>query len=563
MYLTNQSPQTIIGRIREFFGNLGSRPAVRQHASITINTCANSEEAVKDKFDEDVESLETSSGSSTWGKLSKLHFNKRGDIETSRGFTGLWKGRTDNVLDALVRIAGSQVVFFLMWAILIIWVVIGIVYSAPFNWQVMMQDGQSIQCYLWDTLLMRQQLMSAHEQIHVCGTLRSRIAGYKRVFQLYAPEKDTEVKESHKSFEMEPDQSTISGEIPAKSWYDKLSSCFSRLLGSLPVMIIFWLGIFVWISCNTKPLPTGNSPPFTGETSGSNPRLAKFSDNWQMYINTATAICLLVSTVFLQNIRARHDKYLVKFLHGIFSMDEKIDYQLRNYYNDFETPSPEVIIFSEDRSSGEKLIDWYADVIGTGTGVVVAVVVFTVWLGIGTPMGWSDDWWIIIGAYTGLIGFLDGFVIRQVYFRIVDHEEINYKKVARDDAEIFDMLGIHCPDEFSGLHIPKRKNSIDYKFSSFINTICSSQWSVLVSVLTILGLIIIASGLRWSTTGQLICNIPTMVIDAFFMIVLLQAHNWADQQRRIEITALFMRRRHLLAYVEEMYEKNANSDVKS
>lgn len=550
-----------MGRIKEFFGNPGSRPDVEQQAPITINTCANSEEAVKDKFDEDVVSLETDSESNTEGKLSKLHFNKRGDIETSRGFTGLWKGRTDNVLDVLVRIAGSQAVFFLMWAILITWVVIGIVYSAPFNWQVVMQDGQSIQSYLWDTLLMRQQLMSAHEQVHVCGTLRSRIAGYKRLFQQHAPEKDTEVKESHKSFEMESDQSTISGELPAESWYDKLSSCFSRLLGSLPVMIIFWLGIFVWIGCGAKPLPTGNSPPFTGETSGSNPRLAKFSDDWQMYINTATAICLLVSTVFLQNIRARHDKYLVKFLHGIFSMDEKIDYQLRNYYNDFETPNPVITIYSKKRSSGEELIDWYADVIGTGIGVVVAVVVFAVWLGIGTPMGWSDDWWLIIGTYTGLIGFLDGFVIRQVYFRIVGHEEINYKVVAQDDAEIFDMLGIHCPDEFSGLHIPKRKNSIDYKISSFINTICSSQWSVLVSVLTILGLIIIASGLRWSTTGQLICNTPTMIIEAFFMIVLLQAHNWADQQRRIEVTALFMRRRYLLAYVEEVYEKNGNSDV--
>ena len=127
-----------MGRIKEFFGNPGSRPDVEQQAPITINTCTNSEGAVKDKFEEDVVSLETGSESNTEGKLSKLHFNKRGDIETSRGFTGLWKGRTDNVLDVLVRIAGSQVVFFLMWAILIVWVVIGIVYSAPFNWQVVM-----------------------------------------------------------------------------------------------------------------------------------------------------------------------------------------------------------------------------------------------------------------------------------------------------------------------------------------------------------------------------------------------------------------------------------------
>ena len=77
-----------------------------------------------------------------------------------------------------------------------------------------------------------------------------------------------------------------------------------------------------------------------------------------------------------------------------------------------------------------------------------------------------------------------------------------------------------------------------------------TQWSVLVSVLIIIGLICASSGMRWSTTGQLIANTPTMIIEEFFLIVLIQAHNWADQQRRVEVSALLARRHILLAYID-------------
>lgn len=197
------------------------------------------------------------------------------------------------------------------------------------------------------------------------------------------------------------------------------------------------------------------------------------------------------------------------------------------------------------------MIDWYADIIGTGIGVLIGVAVFATWIGIGSPMKWDDNWWLIIGTYTGLIGFLDGFVLREVYFRIVQHEEKNYSDVAKEDLELFQELGIECPEEFSGK--APEINIIGYRTSQYINRICSTPWSVLVSVIIIIGLICIASGLRWSTTGQLIANTPTMIIEEFFLLVLLQAHNWADRQRRVEVTALYARRRILLSYVEKRF----------
>lgn len=348
--------------------------------------------------------------------------------------------------------------------------------------------------------------------------------------------KDNMINKDNKTkvYSIPIDQDAISGALPIENWYDRMSTAFSWMIGSVPAMILFWICIFVWIGCGAVPQD--------GET---------FSDNWQMEINTAVAVSLLISSFFLQNIRARHDLFTSQFLLKIHAMDAKIDLILRTANNDFTTENPVVTVDPPKRTKAEHLIDWYADVVGTGIGLVVAICVFAVWAGIGSPLHWSDDWWLIIGTYTGLVGFLDGFVIRQVYFRIINHEEDNFEFLAEEDRQLFQMLSIDCPEEY--LSVPVHKRTLNYKVSEFVNLCCSTQWSVLVSVLIIIGLICAASGMLWSTTGQLIANTPTMIIEEFFMIVLIQAHNWADEQRRIEISGLFARRHILLNYVQHRY----------
>ncbi|CAI4049040.1 hypothetical protein SKDZ_13G4460 [Saccharomyces kudriavzevii ZP591] len=545
-----------MGRIAKFLGNPGARPDVH-HRAPTVD-CNQFEEFgdSKDDKNNDMVKVISNSDESTDDELCNVDLSASGAIYTSKGFTGLSKGFTDKSLDFLVRVAGSQVVFFIVWVIVIIWVVIGIVYNAPFNWQVVMQDGQSIQSYVWDTLLMRQQLMSTHEQILVCGRLRSRLSSFKNYLTRSSPKEgkkeDCAVETNEiNSIGEHMDPVVVSGELPVENWYDRLSNLASECMGSITAMVIFWIGIFVWIGCGAIPKNAGNTPPYTGETSGSNPRMKKFSDDWQMYINTAVAVSILICSTFLQNLRARHDDFIGKFLIRIFDMDEKIDYHIRKHFNDFHTPHPIVTVKSHKRSTARKMIDWYADIIGTGVGVAIGVGVFAAWIGIGAPLKWNDNWWLIIGTYTGLVGFLDGFVLREVYFRIVSHEEENYSEVAREDLELFEELGLECPEEFTG-KAPER-NSLSYRISEYINKICSNQWSVLASILIIIGLICVASGLRWSTTGQLIANTPTMIIEEFFLLVLLQAHNWADRQRRVEVSALFARRRILLAYVQKRF----------
>ncbi|CCD23280.1 Fet4p NDAI_0B02450 [Naumovozyma dairenensis CBS 421] len=619
-----------MGRILAFFGNPGQRPTIHHRAPLPIShECGSDldhvctveegeeEEVItiidengekKETLKQDLRAISSNSDQSTAVELSDMNIESDGSIITSHGFTGLNKGYTDKVLDILVDFAGGQIVFCCVWIILIIWIVIGIVYNGSYVWQVVMQDGQSIQCYIWDTLLMRQQLTSTHEQVLVCCQLRSRMSTFKdfltRTLNVhnhdkddtnnniplscsassitsnncnesndkttqdkskinedneYCQEKNAETPEnslpesSDAIINPEMDMKTIAGELPIENWYDRFSSISSNIIGSVPCMILFWLGIIVWIICGVIPKDAGNSPPYTGRTTGSNPKLKKFSDAWQMYINTAVAVSLLICTTFLQNIRARHDKFIAKFLVNTFEIDDKIDIRLRTYFKDFRLANPVITVPPGKRTWGEKCIDWYADIIGTGIGVMLAIAFFGVWIGIGSPLHWDDNWWLIIGTYTGLVGFLDGYVIRQVYFRIIEHEEENYSKVAEQDLELFQVLGIDCPEEFTGKPQGNVTKTLNYKISSFVNRICSDQLSVLASILIIIGLICVSSGLRWSTTGQLIANTPTMIIEEFFLIVLLQAHNWADQQRRVEVSALLARRQILLAYVENHF----------
>lgn len=54
----------------------------------------------------------------------------------------------------------------------------------------------------------------------------------------------------------------------------------------------------------------------------------------------------------------------------------------------------------------------YAALMGSGYGFVLSGILFIVWVVIGKPMGYSDDWWLIIGTTTGVIGTFNAAVLR-------------------------------------------------------------------------------------------------------------------------------------------------------
>ncbi len=433
----------------------------------------------------------------------------------------------DVMLVFFVRWAGTITMFCLIMAILILWIVLGIVYNAPDTWQIVMQDGQSIQCYVWDTLLMRQQVDDSERFLVFYGRIKSRFSTHKKLL--------TELRRNQKSVRLASNE-TPAVELTDKNWFDRQATFLSKMLGSAPAIVLYWIGVFIWVGCGALKLKSDSDPPFTGKYSGSNPEYVAWSDVWQMYINTAVAVVLLISSTVLQNVRARNNAFVRNELDKVSLLDSKIEGTAR-YLTGSMDPNKDVEVLPCKRKGFQKVISFYGAIIGSGIGLAISVVVFAVWIGIGHLMDWNSNWWLIIGTYTGLVGYIDGFVLREVYHAITLYDETKFEELLDDSQELLTILGIDYQ-----VQRPETKFNISQRVSVFVSTVCSSQYAVMASIFTVILLLVIASALKWSVTGQLICNSPTMIIEGFCLLVLIQAHVWADYQRRFTVRQLAISR---------------------
>ena len=127
-------------------------------------------------------------------------------------------------------------------------------------------------------------------------------------------------------------------------------------------MTIFWICIFVWIGL------------------GALPKL-QFGDKWQLYINTAAAVEITLISMFLQNIRRRHITYVHKSIALVIETDFKIEYKLRSLMG-YNKPNKRVVIAPMELTKGERAIEYYAAIIGTGIGLIISAGVFAAWIGI-------------------------------------------------------------------------------------------------------------------------------------------------------------------------------------
>lgn len=70
-------------------------------------------------------------------------------------------------------------------------------------------------------------------------------------------------------------------------FFDRICDYVARMTGALSALIIYFLGILVWLGLgDLKSLEWGNE--------------------WQLYINTAVTVQLNFTSMFLQNVRQRH-----------------------------------------------------------------------------------------------------------------------------------------------------------------------------------------------------------------------------------------------------------------
>lgn len=286
-------------------------------------------------------------------------------------------------------------------------------------------------------------------------------------------------------------------------------------IGSLYTLIIYWIGIFVWV---------GIGPLF------------QFSNTWQLYVNTATAIVLTFTSMFLQNVEQRQEDNLERSLEYATKIDAEIEYHLRELTADGK-PNPIFTIPAPGASRTERSITTFGDLMGSGIGVSFSLVFLIVWIAVGPMLMFDDNWVLIIGTFTGLIGFIDGFVLRNLYARGEVTADEQFLALERADMRLLDLLNLPHPVR-PAEPAPSLAMRISTSISDFTGRASVSVGSVVLVIL----LIITASAMLWSETGQLLCNTPTMIIEGFLLLVLIQAHNVTGAARGRAFSGILKRR---------------------
>ena len=97
-------------------------------------------------------------------------------------------------------------------------------------------------------------------------------------------------------------------------------------------------------------------------------------------------------------------------------------------------------------------------------------------------------------------------------------------------------------------------SSVTHRISIAMGNVCSHLLMVVAGFLLTIGCVIGSSAMRWSTTGQLISNIPPSIIETFFMLILITGQNDADASARVDMTNIYHRRQRLLWFVKDARE---------
>lgn len=247
---------------------------------------------------------------------------------------------------------------------------------------------------------------------------------------------------------------------------------------------------------------------------------------------------------FLAILRERHSDYVRACIDAIYRIDSTLELKLRVITNDRNDNLP-VAISALRMNRLQRIITYYADVVGALTGVALLIIVFVAWLAIGPVLKFNTNWWLSIGTYAGLIGLIDGFVLRNVQTKLQDHEKPQYVQIDLEDRGFFAQLQLPVPPTE-----PLDERRISYRVSQKMGTICGHEVMVMAGLLLVCAFLIGAGMMRWNETGQLLCNIPPSVIESFFMIILITGHNSIEAQRRVDLKNIFERRLKLLSIVD-------------
>ncbi|TQS34347.1 hypothetical protein Golomagni_05272 [Golovinomyces magnicellulatus] len=432
--------------------------------------------------------------------------------------------RKANCFDKITVLAGSSVTFIITLLLVGVWAAFGIILGPTDTWQIV---------YVIDILLIRQQQNASRVMMTLLAEFNSRRTTLGRLLDDIPGcdeisthrEKPRALIINGKPFDDSSDESIflpkVESSVMSNIW-SQSCQIIARALGSMLTFLLYWIGIGVWAALGPS---------------------LKFSDTWQLYINSATAIALTFTSVFLQNSQQREEERLTRCLQHTLKIDAGIEHQLRILTGD-RRPNQIFTITDIKRTRTERFNDFTADIMGSGVGVVLSLAFVVIWVSVGPLMKFNDNWWLIIGSFTGLVGFVNGFVLRSLYYREEEMVKEQFQKLAEADRNLLARLNVP-------ISIPtEQPKSLIERFSLAISDACGHRYTPPGSMMVVIGLLLVATAMSWSVTGQLLCNTPTMIIEGFLLIILIHAHNHANYERDVDFRGLLKRRLLLHGFVE-------------
>ena len=144
---------------------------------------------------------------------------------------------------------------------------------------------------------------------------------------------------------------------------------------------------------------------------------------------------------------------------------------------------------------------------GSGLGVALTVLVFIVWISVGPILTFDDNWWLIIGTFTGLVGFIDAFVLRNMYSREERDAGYQFRTIQDSDVRLLERLNVPVPQR----NVVVRPLSL--RISIAIGDACGSQWATVSAVSFVVALLVLATIMLWSTVSFLIeiCDLRLLI----------------------------------------------------
>ncbi|KAA8647838.1 hypothetical protein EYZ11_003609 [Aspergillus tanneri] len=430
----------------------------------------------------------------------------------------------DRWLDKIVRIAGSAPVFLFIVSALLLWAFMGIRFGNSAKWTAVISDAQAILCYVFDSFLMRQLLREYAEQQEAMAEMQSRRHSHERMLAKLKAKLGTEgvarVSQMCSSHELED----LDHGKRTQSFFAKAIIFSARMLGHIVTVGLYWVCIFIWLGF-------GN---YCGWT-----------DQWQLYINSATSALMVLVFAFLDCLRECYADYVNVCLDAIFRVDATLEQELRRLTDD-DLPNELVVIPHPRENPLQVAIFYYADIIGTLVGIILLLVVIVAWAAVGPVFDFNDNWWLLIGTYAGLVGLFDSFILRNVQAKVKSYTVEQTESLERRDMVLYTGTEVAIP--------PKEAldtSSITHRASIAMGKVCSHLLMVVAGLLLTIGCVIGSSVMRWNTTGQLISNIPPSIIETFFMLILITGQNDADASARVDMTHIYHRRQRLLWFVKD------------